>query len=242
MHAPPLSGCMPPHPFSAKLFFLPSAQRNTPTRASACVAGMEAALPFPLFDLPDAAVELVVSSVDCWEAKRALRLACRRSRDLVDRDVVSVCWNHEEGADDIHPSEVATLARAPWRPWRLALGCCGLRAVNAVVLADAHFWAFLQSLDFSHNEDFGATGAAVLAAADLRALTELFLCRSNLGDEGVALLAAAQWQSGLRKLVLSMNDLGPAAAAALAAGTGRCFRYQSGRRGRGGVAGNPTPV
>lgn len=45
---------------------------------------------FPLFALPDEAVELVLGFVSDREDKRALRLTCKRSRAFVDGRVVAV--------------------------------------------------------------------------------------------------------------------------------------------------------
>ena len=45
---------------------------------------------FPLFDLPDEAVERVLSSVDGLEDTRSARLVCKRARAIVDSRVEAV--------------------------------------------------------------------------------------------------------------------------------------------------------
>ena len=67
---------------------------------------------FPLFDLPDGAVQLVLDPKD----KRALRLVCKRSRAGVDRRVVAVkyWWGARAG-----PPLYLLSSRRPGscRPW-----------------------------------------------------------------------------------------------------------------------------
>ena len=105
----------------------------------------------PLFDLPDAAVELVLGFVDGLEDKRALRLVCKRSRASVDGRVEAV-----ENEDNVESEQLqlAALVQAPWklqrldlngarRPWRQRAGQhseCYISVSTAWVLRARHPW------------------------------------------------------------------------------------------------------
>ena len=84
---------------------------------------------FPLFDLPPEAVELVLGFVEDLEDKRALRLAGRRSRAIVDAAVVAVKrkGSYKEVLDQ---TQLFALVGAPWRLLRLELRNLGLDAAR----------------------------------------------------------------------------------------------------------------
>ena len=90
---------------------------------------------FPLFDLPDEAVELVHASVGDLEERRALRLVCRRSRACVDRRVVAVKRLYEANVEELDESELATLVQAPWQLLRLEVEGALLPVGGAATLA-----------------------------------------------------------------------------------------------------------
>ena len=192
---------------------------------------------FPLFDLPGAAVELILGSLDEREDRRTLRLVCKRSCDSVDRSVVAV----KAYATALSPAQLATLAGAPWSLLRLEVSSAQLDAPATAVLATANWAGLLQSLYLSRNKLCGQAEVAALAAAGTShwpALRQLnlsfnsmdaggaaalaaalrFLCLDDncLSDEGAAAaLAAGHWPV-LEELALARNGLGGAAAAALA--------------------------
>ena len=73
------------------------------------------------------------------EEKRALRLACKRSRDWVDGRVVTVAGNTMLPAEPVVTAKLfLALARAPWNPQRLDLCGIGLNDTGAASLAKAH--------------------------------------------------------------------------------------------------------
>ena len=150
---------------------------------------------FPLFDLPPEAVELVLGFVEDLEDKRALRLAGKRSRAVVDAAVVAV---KREGGDDeaLDQTHLSALVGAPWRLLKLELRRLRISAAGAAALAAAD-WRSLQGVHL-HGASLGDEGAAALAAAawpDLQLL--------DLSDNNIA-LAEAHWP-GLRELVLPYN-------------------------------------
>ena len=165
---------------------------------------------FPLFDLPDEAVELVLGSVRDLEDKRALRLVCKRSRASVDSRVVLVSTQIEAGGDQ----PLDALVRAPWNLRHLDLSGRDLGDAGAATLAAAR-WPALRELALM-EANLGDAGAASLAAAHWPALKALVLSDNSLGDAGVASLAAAHWPA-LQLLCLSHNSFGDAGAASLAA-------------------------
>ena len=170
----------------------------------------DAAAAFPLFDLPDEAVELVLSLVGDPEDKRALRLVCKRSRASVDSRVVAVLyWALKPGAEDEPEDEddLGALVRAPWLLQDLKFICSSLFDAGAASLAAAH-WPGLQEL-WLESKNLGAAGAAALAAATWPALKKLVLSDSSLGNAGAASLAAAHWPA-LQVLLLDSNSLGDA--------------------------------
>ena len=76
----------------------------------------DAAAAFPLFDLPDEAVELVLGLVDHRVDKRALHLVCKRTRASVDSRVVAVVdtrWHPGEQQLSARPGALATAAAVP---------------------------------------------------------------------------------------------------------------------------------
>ena len=151
-------------------------------------------MPFPLFDLPAEAVDLVLSCVDDPKDERALRLVCKRSRAAVDSRVVAV--RYRVGA------QLPALVRAPWQLQVLSLS----RWVGDAGAAALHLSRRCNSL--------GPAGAASLAAAHWPALQELDLAANYLGDAGAAALAAARWPA-LQTLHLNFNGISSAGEAAL---------------------------
>ena len=102
---------------------------------------------FPLFDLPDEALELVLGLVGDLEDRRALRLVAKRSRAIVDGGVVAVSKTGEltkRGAV-IPVAQLSALAGAPWQLLSLKLVRCGLVTSGVVALAAAA-WPGLQRL------------------------------------------------------------------------------------------------
>ena len=190
---------------------------KSPANLSACaLPGLpcrDAAPVFPLFDLPDEAVELVLGCVDGREDKRALRLVCKRTCASVDSRVVAV----EETRWPVEPlgeRQLSALVRAPRQLQRLDLTGRMLGDAGAAALAAAA-WPSLQQLSLNSNS-LGPAGAASLAGAAWPSLQVLWLGNNNLGPAGAFSLAAAQLPA-LRELWLLKNNLGPAGAAALAA-------------------------
>ena len=102
-------------------------------------------MPFPLFDLPPEAVELVLRCVDGLEDKRALRLTCKRTCASVDSRVTAVSPRLTRG-NSRNLALVPQLVGAPWHLQRLDLdrsryttGCTsilGPRCAAALALAD----------------------------------------------------------------------------------------------------------
>ena len=170
-------------------------------------------MPFPLFDLPAEAVELVLGSVDDLEAKRALRLVCKRSRASVDSRVVAVkdgsCLTEPGGGQQL----VSALVQAPWQLQVLHLTEAKLGDAGAAALAVAR-WPGLLDLDLRGNSISDA-GAASLAAAHRPALEMAFLGYNSMGDAGAAFVAAARWPA-LCVLNLARTGMGPAGAVSLA--------------------------
>ena len=94
---------------------------------------------FPLFGLPEEAVELVLGFVHDREDKRALRLVCKRGRASVDSRVVAVNEGRGFGGEPVDerqlfalvrtgpPSRSCRLVGTAWatrarRPWRQRTG------------------------------------------------------------------------------------------------------------------------
>ena len=177
---------------------------------------------FPLFDLPPEAVELVVSFVICKEDKAALRLVCKRSRDIVDGGVVAI-KKHPVTASDL--ATLGTLVRAPWKLLRLEIfassnSCIPYRLglTDVAALAAVTSWHGLQVLRLGRNNLGGAGAAGTLAAslAAWPALQELSLLGSDIGAAGAAALATANLPA-LQDLNLSSCRFRAAGARALAA-------------------------
>ena len=166
----------------------------------------------PLFDLPDEAVELVLSLVDSREEKRALRLVCKRTCASVDSRVVAVDGSRLSVVP-VCELQLSALIRAPWQLLRLDLSNRKLGPAGAS-LATA-LWPSLRELCLNNNR-LGEAGTAALAAARWPALQKLRITSNSLGDAGAASLAAARWPA-LQELWLNRNPLGPSSGAALAA-------------------------
>ena len=73
----------------------------------------------------------------------------------------------------------------------------------------------MEDLDLSDN-NLGPLGIGTLARGNLPALRALRLIRTRPQEDGVAALVGAGFFPGLRSLALGGNNLGPAAALALA--------------------------
>jgi uncharacterized protein (TIGR02996 family) len=98
----------------------------------------------------------------------------------------------------------------------LTLDSCEIELSGARALAEALFLDSLRRLDVSHN-DFGLEGLHELLQAKPRSLHTLSLADSDLGDDGVSLLAESPAADTLLELNLAMNGLGDRSAEALAA-------------------------
>ena len=170
--------------------------------------------PFPLLDLPLETVELALGSVLGLEDRRALRLACKKSRAIIDRSVTKV----ERASKHVSGRELSTPLRAPWRLQTLHLTGGGLGPVAAAALAAAA-WPRLAELALDNNS-IGCAGAAQLAAGQWPALERLSLVDSGVGTVGAASLAAGHWPR-LQGFSLAENSVGSAGAAALAAASKR---------------------
>ena len=175
-----------------------------PAAADPCAPAARTVLQmFPLFDLPEEAVELVHGSVGDLEDRRALRLVCKRSRALVDRRVVAATRRRTRAAPLDH-SLLLTLTGAPWRLQKLDLAGCGIDAAGAAALAAATWPALLQLRLSDHC--LGTAGVAALAAANWPALQILDLSRSDRIGPGAlpdpaSVTALAAWPD-LRELRL----------------------------------------
>ena len=154
-------------------------EESTARRCTCCCRDV-----FPLFDLPPEAVELVLLAVRGREERRALRLVCKRSRDIVDSGIVAVMRaeadEEEEAGVELH--EILALAGAPWKLQRLEVASCDVSAAHAVALAGAR-WAGLRELDLSNNRLHRGEAAAALAEADWPQLAKLNL-RASFDDDG----------------------------------------------------------
>jgi serine/threonine protein kinase/hemoglobin-like flavoprotein/Ran GTPase-activating protein (RanGAP) involved in mRNA processing and transport len=73
----------------------------------------------------------------------------------------------------------------------------------------------LVHLDLADNE-FGASGAEILARSNLNKLRMLILRNTRLGADGVAVFSVSPLFAGLQHLDLSQNGIGPAGVAVLA--------------------------
>lgn len=225
---------------------------RSPTLAPCCCR--DAA--FPLFDLPAKAVELVHGFVTRREDRRALRLTCKESRALVDRDIVAVKKRYlgfsveeEYGplmfADDedielntIRAEDMDALVKAPWLLLRLELAY-SLGPGMAARLAEAD-WPTLQELHLTHSTlcgGFREADIAALAAANFRDLRKLTLANNGLTAVGAAAaLAAADWPR-LESLDLTEFKLNGAGMAALAKGRWPCLKTLKLARNWGGDKG-----
>lgn len=146
--------------------------------------------------------------------KKTLRRVCRAVRDKVDSHWASLTVRRTRNMDSGH--HLAAVG-GRWSRLRhlesasLDIDDATLRPMCAVK------WAELESLELGDNALAARAGRLLAAAAPAwPRLRRLNLAHNKLGDEGVALLAAAEWPQ-LAELDLSHNGLGPAAAASLAA-------------------------
>ena len=135
-------------------------------------------------------MELVLGLVCDLEDKRALRLACKRSRASVDSRVVAVKSSVFLPAGE---QLLSALFRAPWKLQRLELVKEGLSSAGTAALAAAH-WPALIELYLSDN-NLGTAGVASLAAAHWPDLQQLVLGENDLDPAGAASLAAVKVKS-----------------------------------------------
>ena|SRR6266545_201991 len=131
--------------------------------------------------------------------------------------------------------ELARLARPP-RLKKLDLSGNQLRAQALAPLVASEAVAAVEDLDLSDN-NLGADGVAVVAGGNFPALHSLHLLRTRPQEGGVNALAAADFFPDLRSLSLGGNNLGPAAAFAIASGPAENLRVLDLRENRIGDRG-----
>ena len=145
---------------------------------------------FPLFDLPDEAVELVHRCVRGPKDRRALRLVCKRSCAMVDDTILKV--SQDDSEEGRKGAALSALVRARWRNLQklyiYSSDAAGFRRVDVGALAAAS-WPVLQSLMLS-GIGLGVAGVTALSAAHLPRLEALEISECSLDDEAVAALAA----------------------------------------------------